>query len=1070
MAADLEFRVDAELGGIKKAIADLRAEFGALGRLKVPPGSFDGVEKGATGANRAVDKLRDGFAKLGQAGRENLDKLRVGQQLTDGLSRAGRAADELKRKLADVNKPPPGGGGGSNPLAPIEGSANGAILAVKGLVAAFATIQTVRVVADLADQSANLSGRLRLVTNSQEEFNAAYAGLFRIAQSTRQPLEATVGLYTKLAQNLTDTPQALLRLTETIGKAVALSGSSAQASEAAIVQLGQGLASGTLRGEELNSVLEQTPALADAIAKGLGITRGELRKYAEQGKITADAIKKALDNQAGAVDAAFAKLPTTIGQSVVLLKNSALQYVGIFDEANGLSAGFSVTIKALADNLGTLVAAFGAVVAVPIAVAIGRASVALVGLVTAARASTVALGGAAVAARGFAAATAFLGGPVGIILSLLGLSAAAYIAYKTNAEVANRAAATSTERSTDQIITAIRKQIDEIKERNRILGQGADVAAPPSQARADLTTAEKDYRDALAKLGTGQNEAQNIAFAEIARTRGEAYGRIAAEVNKLNDAETVSLRLAQRQKQVDYLKEYANNAEKLAAELKKAKDELGPLFTADIEARIREKFKPKGSDADAKKAARDAAAAALESVKVEADLAVDQTARALKVIDGLYADNLISIRDYYSAKTTLEQSSIDLQIQGLETERALAKEAADRIKIDGDIAKLRRDRADVADSNARAEIAANRKIADSLAEISGKLLALSGDEVGARRAELERQYADLIAALEARSDTAGVSLVRRLINTEVARAQFDALKAEFDRVQQDLQNRQQQIADQRNAGGLTPAIAEQQTSDARQQAEAELRRINEQLQELAKNTNDPAIVRGASEAAEALRRLGADGAKGLDRALIDLRASLANLRDGFAQTSVGAGVDAVTGLFTNLASGSKSAGEAVRDFVRGFVASMAQIAARALATIAVLRILQAVQALSGGGGGILSTVISAAVNHAGGMAGTGPRRMVNPLVFAGAPRFHSGGLVGLAPDERPAILQTGERVLNRQQTADYNGGGAGSGGGTRVINVIDPNLVQDYMTSSAGERTILNVIERNAGAVRQKIA
>ena len=123
--------------------------------------------------------------------------------------------------------------------------------------------------------------------------------------------------------------------------------------------------------------------------------------------------------------------------------------------------------------------------------------------------------------------------------------------------------------------------------------------------------------------------------------------------------------------------------------------------------------------------------------------------------------------------------------------------------------------------------------------------------------------------------------------------------------------------------------------------------------------------------------------------------------------------------------------------------------------------------------------VGANVKHAGGMAGTGPHRSVNPLVFAGAPRFHNGtGVLGLKSDEIPAILQSGERVLNRRETADYNAGGRAGGGssggsssgGTRVINVIDPNLVQDYMTSSAGERTILNVIERNAGAVRQKIA
>ena len=86
------------------------------------------------------------------------------------------------------------------------------------------------------------------------------------------------------------------RLTETVSKAVAISGASAQAADAALVQFGQALASGTLRGEELNSVMEQTPALAKAIAQGMGITVGQLRSVAAEGKITSQEIVKALRN------------------------------------------------------------------------------------------------------------------------------------------------------------------------------------------------------------------------------------------------------------------------------------------------------------------------------------------------------------------------------------------------------------------------------------------------------------------------------------------------------------------------------------------------------------------------------------------------------------------------------------------------------------------------------------------------------------------------------------------------------------------------------------------------------
>ena len=209
-----------------------------------------------------------------------------------------------------------------------------------------------------------------------------------------------------------------------------------------------------------------------------------------------------------------------------------------------------------------------------------------------------------------------------------------------------------------------------------------------------------------------------------------------------------------------------------------------------------------------------------------------------------------------------------------------------------------------------------------------------------------------------------------------------------------------------------------------------------------------------------------DSATGVDAAVISLRSSLANMRQGFAQAATDAGVDALSNLFTDLASNSKSAGDAIKDFARGFAASMAQIASRALATYLVLQLLESIFP---GAGKLVGATASVGVKHSGGMAGHGTRRNVSPLAFVGAPRFHNGsGVLGLKPGEIPAILQEGERVQSRQEVAASKSGGSSSG--TRIINVIDPNLVADYMTTPSGERTILNVIERNAGAVRQKLA
>ncbi|MDN8283878.1 tape measure protein, partial [Acinetobacter baumannii] len=120
---------------------------------------------------------------------------------------------------------------------------------------------------------------------------------------------------------------------------------------AALVQFGQALASGTLRGEELNSVMEQTPALAKAIAKGMGITVGELRSVAAEGKITSQEIVKALKNVQDEVDALFAKTDITIGQSLTLLNNEITKFVGEAGKGSGAAQALSGSIQLLANNL-----------------------------------------------------------------------------------------------------------------------------------------------------------------------------------------------------------------------------------------------------------------------------------------------------------------------------------------------------------------------------------------------------------------------------------------------------------------------------------------------------------------------------------------------------------------------------------------------------------------------------------------------------------------------------------------------------------------------------------------------
>ncbi|RZG91332.1 phage tail tape measure protein [Acinetobacter pittii] len=230
-------------------------------------------------------------------------------------------------------------------------------VATRQLAGYMAGLVTVSAAISKMDTYTGLQNRLKLVTNNQVELNKATEDTFRIAQKTYSAWDSVLQVYQRFSDNaktLNLTMDDTARLTETVSKAVAISGASAAAADAALVQFGQALASGTLRGEELNSVMEQTPALAKAIAQGMGITVGELRSVAAEGKITSQEIVKALKNVQADVDALFAKTDITIGQSLTLLNNEITKFVGEAGKGSGAAQVLSGSIQTLAGNLDTL--------------------------------------------------------------------------------------------------------------------------------------------------------------------------------------------------------------------------------------------------------------------------------------------------------------------------------------------------------------------------------------------------------------------------------------------------------------------------------------------------------------------------------------------------------------------------------------------------------------------------------------------------------------------------------------------------------------------------------------------
>ena len=244
--------------------------------------------------------------------------------------------------------------GANTALDRMTGTGEKTIGMVNRLAGALGVAFGVREIIQASEAYTTINNRLSLVTDSSEELAAAQQDVFDIAQRTRSPLKETAEVYQRLATNADQLGLSLEEVgntTETINKLMVISGTSGASAAAALTQLGQAFASGTLRGEELNSVMEQAPALAKAIAEGMGVIVGQLRALGQEGKITADEVVKALEKQGAAVDEQFGKMAPTIGQAMTQAGNSFINYVGKVDAATGASRGLASAIVGISDAI-----------------------------------------------------------------------------------------------------------------------------------------------------------------------------------------------------------------------------------------------------------------------------------------------------------------------------------------------------------------------------------------------------------------------------------------------------------------------------------------------------------------------------------------------------------------------------------------------------------------------------------------------------------------------------------------------------------------------------------------------
>lgn len=243
---------------------------------------------------------------------------------------------------------------GERALNNLQKTGNKTEAALGRMAATLASAFAVDKIANYADAYTSLQNKLKLVTNSTVELGYATDEIAQIAKRTGQALGATGDLYFKISQNTEKLGVSMTdvsRITETFAKTLSISGASTQGAEAAILQFGQALASGVIRGDEFNSVAENAPAALDAFARALEVPKGELRKLAAEGMLTSDILISALQEQSQVVDDLYAKTNTTIGQASTKLKNSMILFVGQLDTAVGASNSLVSSLEGISNWL-----------------------------------------------------------------------------------------------------------------------------------------------------------------------------------------------------------------------------------------------------------------------------------------------------------------------------------------------------------------------------------------------------------------------------------------------------------------------------------------------------------------------------------------------------------------------------------------------------------------------------------------------------------------------------------------------------------------------------------------------
>lgn len=214
-----------------------------------------------------------------------------------------RASDAASQKMNKLNK----ASAGANL---IKGAITGATIA--------AAVATAKKAMSISDDYANMNARLNMINDGMQSTDELQKSIFTSAQRTGSAYTEMANGVAKMRMQAGDVFQnngETIAFLETMNKSFVVGGASIEEQKSAMMQLTQAMASGKLQGDELRSLAETSPALIQAIATKLGVTRGEVKKLGADGKITADIVKTAMLEASESIDQQFRNMPMTWGRA-----------------------------------------------------------------------------------------------------------------------------------------------------------------------------------------------------------------------------------------------------------------------------------------------------------------------------------------------------------------------------------------------------------------------------------------------------------------------------------------------------------------------------------------------------------------------------------------------------------------------------------------------------------------------------------------------------------------------------------------------------------------------------------